>query len=117
MTKYLIAALALATLTGCNSHQETAQIKFVVTPDIAAGTVTVACKQSSSDTCHIAFTENMEPLEAAVKVGDSFAFHGNLSNTLYCAEISKPTLSKCGKVSIGLKRQTVTKSTSTDEGL
>ena len=55
------------------------------------------------------------PAETAVKAGESIVLIGDASNTLYCAEPTKPTIGNCRATSIAPKRQVITKETSTDE--
>ena len=115
MTKHLLGALALLTLTGCHPQNTKTGLRFSITPDSAAQTITVSCKESSSNTCHFAFTGRISPAETAVKAGESIVLIGDASNTLYCAEPTKPTIGNCRATSIAPKRQVITKETSTDE--
>ena len=115
-TALCLAACALLTATGCRSRQHKINIEFSTEPDLAAQTLTLECRASSSGTCHFTFTSGFQPDEVAVKASDSVTLHGNLSNTLYCAEITRPDIATCDKSSIAPKRQTTTRSTRSDEG-
>lgn len=114
-TALCLAACALLALTGCKSRQHTIAIAFTSDPDLAAQTLTLTCRASSSGTCHFAFTYGFDPAEAAVKTGDSATLHGDLSNALYCAEVTRPNIATCNKSSIAPKRQTTSRSTRSDE--
>lgn len=100
---------------GLPSAEHEDRTKIFDYPDSAAQTITVSCKESSSNTCHFAFTGRISPAETAVKAGESIVLIGDASNTLYCAEPTKPTIGNCRATSIAPKRQVITKETSTDE--
>jgi hypothetical protein len=114
MPKSALFAFALVALTGCH-HTRTGNFQYVITPDTAAQTLTVSCDKSSTDKCHFAFTGDVSPAEASVRVGETLVFHNVTADSSYCAENHKPSLETCQKGSVPLERQTISKEFSSDQ--
>jgi hypothetical protein len=116
MKKHLLLLLAVP-LCGCNSNTVSTRLKFVIAPDEANHSLQLDCKESSSESCHFAFTEGVSPSVVDLKVGSTMVLHGDIDNVLYCAEINRPAIETCSKSSIAPKRRVITKRSSTDESL
>ncbi len=108
MMKFLFAAAALLALTGCHRSVHNG-LRFVITPDGAAHTVTLSCRDSSSGACHFTFTHGTTQLaKANIDVGNTITLASIAPEAEYCAAPHTASLGSCKPSPLPYKRSTVT---------
>lgn len=89
----LFAALALP-LAACGKSERSA-VSIEVTGNLADGSATIHCKESTSGTCHVLFKTGATTRRAEVPGGGTTTVTGLPAGTSFCGGYDAPELESC----------------------
>ena len=97
-------------LTACGGKTERS-MHAELDADFAKGEVLLACKESSSGTCHALFLVDTERKTVEAAAGASVSAAGIGEGAYYCVDVAPPDTAKCRPRALNSGKQIVRSST------
>jgi hypothetical protein len=87
-----IGLLALLAMTGCSGTmvQEEHKLNAIITADFSSGDLSLACRESSSGTCHMLLTGKDGPVRISASAGASENASNIAPGTQFCIGDTPP---------------------------